>query len=233
MTLQQVFDFVNKATYFSRDDDEIWAAISESASTLFLKITAENSGFFLVWDTSSVALAANVEQYSLPSTVGQIVRMRERLSASDPWAVMTPSNLNAPSFVDAQFASALTDSTDAALSTFQYYGPYLLEANAVTAAQAQQIDVQPTPQESRFVEMVFIARFVDITDASSPCAIPNEGLGAVKYDAAATLLATNDDDNSERFRSMADENERWFLKWVRNRQYQQGRQIEAYVDDLD
>src|SRR5438270_12888293 len=104
MTLQQIFDFVQKKTYFSRDDDEIWDAISEAASTLFLKVTSENSGFFLKWDTTSMTLQANVEDYALPADLGQMVRMRERLLATDQWDLVLPGDLNSSGVTHAQFS---------------------------------------------------------------------------------------------------------------------------------
>src|SRR3954468_2732318 len=119
MTLAQIFDFVQKKTYFSREDDEIWDAISEAASTLFLKVTSENSGFFLKWDTTSVSLQANVEEYALPADLGQMIRVRERLLATDEWALVSPGDINSPQITHAQFSSFF----NGPLSRFSYYGP--------------------------------------------------------------------------------------------------------------
>ena len=233
MTLDQMFAFVQKKTYFSRDDDEIWDAISEAASTLFLKVTSENSGFFLKWDTTTVVLAPNQEEYVLPADLGQMVRVRERLLATEPWRRMTPSSLNSDTFNQAQFNGLVGDSLDSAESEFEYYGPYLLQADAKTAAQVQHFRIAPIPQDTRFVELVYNARFLEITGQESTLVIPTEGHGAVKWQAVASLLVANDDDNAQNAESQGAENERWFLKWIRNRQFQQGRQVEPYLDDLD
>lgn len=230
MTLQQIFDFVNKKTYFSRDDDEIWDAISESASTLFLKVTSENSGFFLKWDTATVTLQANVEKYTLPADLGQLVRMRERLSSNDPWALVNPADVNAQAFTDAQFATIL--GSEGPTSDFLYFGPYL-EMDDAKATQVQSVRIAPLPFDTRQVELVYDARFLEVTGPESTLVIPDEGRGAVKLYAASSLLAANDDDNADRLNSMAQENERWFLKWVRNRQFQKVRQVDPYVNDLD
>ncbi len=232
MTLQQIYDFVNKKTYFSRDDDEIWDAISEAASTLFLKVVSENSGFFLVWDTSSLTFTAGTEEYPLPATVGEIVRLRERLLVTDPWAIVNPADVNSRSFTDAQF-NTLDGTIDSAVSDFLYYGPYLNMADAETATQPQKIRIEPPPVDTRLTELVYIAKFLEIEGAESILVIPTEGHGVIKNAATASLLASNDDDNAERFSGMAAENERWFLKWIRNRQFQQVRQCAPYVDDLD
>lgn len=229
MTLAQIFDFVNKKTYLSRDDDEIWDAISEAASTLFLKVTSENSGFFLKWDTTSMSLVVNQEDYALPADLGQMVRMRERQLATDQWALILPGDLNSSGVTHAQFAGMFTGP----VSDFKYSGPLLLMDDAKTAAQVQHVKIAPIPQEARFVELVYDAKFLEIAGPESVLVIPSEGHGAVKFDATASLLAANDDDNADRYTKMADENERWFLKWVRNRQFQQVRQVEPYVEDLD
>lgn len=233
MTLDQMFDFVNKKTYFSRDDDEIWDAISEAASTLFLKVTSENSGFFLKWDTTFVTFTANQEEYPLPLDLGQMVRVRERISTTEPWKRVAHADINSEAFNQAQFSSLVGDPLDGGDSQFMYYGPYLLEADAATVAQQQKFRIAPIPTDTRLVELVYDARFLEITGQESVLVIPTEGHGVVKWNAAAQLLATNDDDNAVNFKGQADENERWFLKWIRNRQFQNVRQVEPYIEDLD
>src|SRR5438270_14061340 len=100
MTLQQIFNLVSKRTFFSRDDDEVWAAISSASRTLFLEVQEENRGFFVVFDTTSLLLALNQEEYALPQACSQILRLRERLVATDPWSVVLPAeDLNSPDFV--------------------------------------------------------------------------------------------------------------------------------------
>jgi len=233
MTLAQIFDSVNKKTYFSRDDDEIWAAISNAASTIFLQVVSENSGFFITWDTSTVAFAPNQEEYTLPVQLGEMVRVRERLSATEDWKVIPFADINANSFTQAQFASQFGISFDGAQSEFQFYGPYLTATDAATGAQTQKMRIAPIPLDARQVELVYIAKFADITGTESPKVLPNEADGAVVWSAVEELLATNDDDNSERAGAQKEENLRWFLKWVRNRQFTQVRQVEPYVTDLD
>jgi hypothetical protein len=57
MTLLQIFNLVSKRSFFSRDDDEVWAAISSASRTLFLEVQEENRGFFIVFDTTSLVAA--------------------------------------------------------------------------------------------------------------------------------------------------------------------------------
>lgn len=235
MTLQQIFDSVNKKTYFSRDDDEIWAAISNASSTIFLQVISENSGFFITFDTSSVALVASQEEYAMPQQLGEMVRVRESTTgnpSTDPWRVITPADINSQAYTDAQFGG-VGDPLDTSESEFKYYGPYLTAADAATPAQLQRIRIEPPPTDPRFVELVYIAKFADITGQESPKVLPNEADGAVVWSSVEELLVTNDDDNHENASAQKDENLRWFMKWVRNRQFQQVRQVEPYLADMD
>ncbi len=235
MTLAQIFDLVNKKTYFSRDDDEIWAAISNAASTLFLQIESENSGFFQVTDKTSLTLAAGVEEYLLPAQLGEMVRLRESTTGNpttDPWRVINPVDINSDVVNSAQYRGA-GDPLNSADSQFLYVGPYLTAANAALPTQPQSLKIAPIPQDARFCELIYYAKFADITGTESPKVMPNESDGAVVWSAVEELLVVNDDDSHESAAAQKDENTRWLMKWVRNRQFQQVRQIEPYVSDLD
>ena len=233
MTLQQIFDFVNKKTYFSRDDDEIWHAINNAASQLYQEVLIENEGRFLVWDTTSLQLVANTEQYNLPQAVETMVRLRERRIATDPWRVMTPAELNDQDFVDAQFTSVLGPDQDGPVSDFSYYGPYLTRTAEQAGTFIKQIDVAPIPQDVRMCEMVYTAKFLEITGQDSTLVIDPDGHPAVEFWAAAELLADNDDDNADRMLERGDQARTRYLKIVRAKQQQQGRKVEPYVTDLD
>lgn len=235
MTLQQIFDLVNKKTYFSRDDDEIWAAISNAASTIYLQIVSENSGFFRVTDTTTVTLVANQEEYTLPPQLGEMIRVRESTTGNprtDPWRVIQPADVNDDDVTSAQFGG-VGDPLDTSASSFVYVGPYLDNAAAATATQTQKFSIAPIPVDSRHVELIYLAKFVDITDSGSPKVMPNESDGAVMWSAIEEILVVNDDDNHENASAQKEENLRWLLKWVRNRQFQQVRQVEPYVEDMD
>lgn len=235
MTLQQMFDRVQKKTYFSRDDDEIWAAISNAASTIFLQVQSENSGFFLVTDTTSLRLAAGVEEYVLPAACGELVRLRESttgIPSTDPWRVVSPADWNDDAVTSAQVDNA-GDPLNSAASQFRYVGPYLKNSDALTPTQAFSISISPLPPDARFCELKYYARFVDITGPESTKVMPNESDGAVVWSAVEELLADNDDDNHETASEQKEENLRWFMKFVRNRQVQQVRQVKPYISDLD
>lgn len=235
MNLQQIFDRVNKKTYLSRDDDDVWAAISSAASTIYLQIEAENSGFFQVTDVSSLALIANQEEYPLPAGCGQIVRLRESTTGNpqtDPWRVIFPADINDDAVTSSQLDGA-GDPLDSSASQFRYIGPYLTTADAATAAQLFRIKITPIPVDGRFCELIYYSRFVDITGAESAKVLPNEADGAVVWSAVEELLTDNDDDNCERAGQQKNESIVWLMKFIRNRQFQQVRQVEPYIDDMD
>jgi hypothetical protein len=235
MTLQQIFDRVNKKTYFSREDDEIWAAISNASSTIYLQVESEHRGFFRVTDTSSLALVAGQEEYVLPQACGELERLRESTTgnpSTDPWRVILPADLNDDSVTEAAFRGA-GDPLNSASSQFKYVGPYLTQAAAQTAGKAQSVKIAPIPQDARFCELIYIAKFVDITGQESFKVLPDEADGAVMWSAVEELLTDNDDDAADRAAAQKNENLVWFMKWVRNRQSQQGRQVDPYLDDLD
>jgi hypothetical protein len=229
--LQTMFQLVHQKSYYSRTDQEVWNAISEAASTLFLKILSENRGFFLKFDTSTVALTLGTEEYLLPIDCTQLLRVRERASSSAPWRVVTPADLNDPDFTDSQFASALGPNMDGPVSQFTYYS--YLDAAQAAGAQTEKIRFEPPPYDARQIELVYVAKFVDITKATSTMVIPAEGHGAVLWSAVSSLLDDNGDDG-EKAQANSAENEREFLKWVRKRQMQTAvTKVQPYLDDLD
>lgn len=233
MTLAQIFDWCNKKSYFSRDDDEIWQAINSAAHLLYKEAVLENSGYFIAFDTTSLTLAANIEEYALPATVEQIVRLRERLLASDPWRVVLPANINDPAATDAQFVGGGDLSLDSELSQFVYIGPYAKQTDAAAQTYVKSLRIEPIPTDTRFTELVYTAKFVEIAGQESALVIDPEGHDALKNLAVVELLDANDDDNRGNFLERGNTHKIQYLKLVRRRQTQQGPQCEPYVDDLD
>lgn len=233
MTLKQMFDWCQKKSYFSRDDDEIWQAISGAAHLVYKEAVLENKGYFIVFDTSSLTIAPNTEEYALPGTVEQIVRLRERLLATDPWRLIMPADLNDPISTGTQFTAGSDASLDSEASQFIYNGPYAKQADAVAGTYVKSIRLEPIPTDTRFTELVYTGKFVEIEGEESPLVIDPEGHDAVKYLATAELLVANDDDNAENFLGIGNMHKTQYLKLVRKRQTQQGPQCEPYISDLD
>lgn len=232
MTLNQLYDWCQKKSYFSRDDDEIWQAINGAAHLLYKEVVIENQGYFIAFDTTSLTLVPTQEEYALPATVEQIVRLRERLLATDQWLLMEPEGLNDPETTAAQSLGGASF-FNSPLSQFIYSGPYAKQADATAGTYAKSIRVAPIPNDTRFTELVYTAKFIEIMGAESPLVIDPEGHDALKNLAVVELLDANDDDNREKFLERGNYHKTQYLKLVRKRQVQQRPQCEPYIDDLD
>ena len=239
MTLQQIFDWCQKKSYFSRDDDEIWQAISGAAHLLYKEVLLENRGYFIVFDTSSLVLQQGQEEYQLPVAVQQIIRLREQLPGETYWRIMYPADFNADATTQAPLGFSLDTGTESSL--FVYNGPYLKQSDAQAQDNIQSIRVEPIPQETHNTELAYTADFLEITGPESQLVIDPEGHDAIKYIATSELLQANDDDNAGTFfidgqpgdNSKGAAHKRQYLKLVRNRQIQVGRYQEPYVWDMD
>lgn len=227
MTLQQMFQLAHQKSYYSRTDDEVWAAISGAALALYQKVLAENRGFFIVWDTTSMQLVAGTEEYALPQACTQLLRVRERPLSTSKWKLCIPEELNDPGF------EILGPYMEGGESEFKYYGGYLKMTDAETSNQTESIRFEPPPYDTRSVELVYVARFIELTSPTSTKFMPVESDQCVLYGAVARLLGDNGDDPTAA-ETNAKEQEVWFLQWVRRRQFQTAvTHVEPYVDDLD
>lgn len=234
MTLQQLFDWCNTKSYFSRDDDEVWEALNTAALQIYTEVLNENQGYFRAYDTTSLILVANQEEYPLPASVETIVRLRERLAATNPWAVISPADINSAAVEDSQFTGADESLIDSSVSIFSYVGPYQLIADEKAGTYVKNIRISPIPLDGpRMTELVYTAVFVEIEGNESPLIIDPPGHNALKYLAVAELLAAQDDSNAERFEAKGNVHKTQYLKLVRARQQQEARHVIPYLDDLD
>lgn len=234
MNLAQLFSWCDQKSYFSRDDDEVWAAISTAALQLYTEVLIENQGYFNTWDTTSLTLAANTEEYALPPALENIIRLRERRNPTDPWAVILPADVNSPGIEDAQFTGTGDIATDSSVSQFQYIGPYEKQSDAVAGTYVKTIRIAPIPVDGpRSTELLFTAKFVTIEGQESPLVIDPAGHNALKYLATAELLAAQDDDNAERFETKGNTHKTQYLKLVRARQQQDVRHVTPFIEDMD
>jgi hypothetical protein len=231
MTLQQIFDWCNKKSYFSRDDDEIWAAINSAAHLLYKEVVLENKGYFIVFDTTDLVLEAGQEEYQLPATCQQIVRLREQVPGEVAWRVVNPAELNDPATTDA--AWGFDTDVGADTSRFIYNGPYLKQSDAIANDEIYSIRIEPIPTETHNTELVFTADFLEIEGAESTLVIDPEGHDALKNLAVVELLDANDDDNRMNFLERGNYHTSQYLRLVRKRQIQQGPTIEPYLYDMD
>lgn len=231
MTLEQIFRWCQKKSYFSRDDEEIWEAISGAAHLIYKEVVLENSGFFIAFDTTSLVLAAGQEEYQLPAPVEQLVRLREQLPGETYWRVINPSGLNDAPTLGANFGYLLDAGTSD--SRFVYNGPYLKQSDAQSGDDINSLRIEPIPQETHNCELVYTAKFIEITGPESPLVIEPEGHDALKNLAVVELLEANDDDNAQSFLERGNTHKMQYLKLVRARQVQRVRTVEPYISDMD
>lgn len=229
-SLAQVFATVQKDSYYSRSDDEAYSALNRAGRRVYNAVCAENGGFFIKFDESSLALAANTTEYALPAACTQIVHLAERKSSTDEWAPIQPDSLNniLLNQLQAQGILSLTWYNE---SEFTFYGPYLDSAATIVApaSQIQKIRVSPAPDGARFCQLVYSAKWLEITNDKSTLMLPDEGTGAMERYASAALVRKNGDALAAEFEAEGDRELRSFLQWVRARQIQQPLQVEPYL----
>ena len=235
-TLAQMFDICRKKTYFSRQDDEIWSALNYGAWRVYSYVLKEFRGYFIKWDETSLTLQPNVDEYTLPSDLAQIVRLSERLNTipqSGTWLPMVAADINSQLFVQQQFSDVITLGAPLSMfSEFTYYGPYM-SADQVTGAQLNKIRVAPKPTDTRLCQLVYSAKFVEIVNPSSQLMIPAEGTHTMQSWAIAELLRSNSDQLGEAYEAKGERDVTEFLTFMRERQIQQRPSVESYLADLD
>lgn len=228
MTLLQLLQLADKKSGFSADEDEKWAAVNAAATFIYQWVCKENRGRFLVIDTSSVVIAPNVEEYQLPADLQTIVRMRERANVSENWRVIHPADWNDASVVLAQYEDLV--GYDDPTSQFQYIAPYMLKADAVTAAQLLRTRIVPLPQEAHQVELVYEARQLEMYAPESPNAMLPAGVHYAWLDfTIAELLDGVDDAQAEVYRSKGNMKLQMYLTLLRDSTKQDRITQESYL----
>ncbi len=233
-TLGQMFDLARKKSYFSRPDDEVWAALNYGAWRVYIYVLKEFRGFFIKFDETFLTLTSGVEEYALPADFAQMVRLSERRTTSDPWMPMVPADLNSQIFIQQQFEDQITLGTGVfTTSNFTYYGPYLDSADTTSPTGVYKFRVAPKPTDTRACQLVYSAKFVPIINASSLLMIPPEGSEAMLAWAVAELLRANSDQLSGEYEAKGQRDATEFLTFIRERQIQQRPTVEPYIGDLD
>lgn len=234
MNLTQIYADCDRRSYYSRSSDEIWAAINSASRLIYDFVLKELSGYWIKWDAGTVTFANGVEEYALPADLETLIRIRERLDSNSSWALMNPAGLTDTQMLaplgaaDLQFSSGLG-------SQFSFYGPYLDQAGSQASPQAaQKIRVEPIPTGTRQVELVYVAKYVEVTDKSSFLQIPDEGSGrpALADLAVAELVRQNNDSLAGEYEGSGMKKLTLFLCTVRARQ-QTPKQQRPYLSDFD
>jgi hypothetical protein len=234
MNLTQIYSRCNKATYFSRSDDEIWDAINDGIRWAYQNVLKENQGYWIKFDTSTVSLVPGTTQYALPADLQDILRVRERVNAADQWRLVRNGALTDESIMR-DYASATTLTFDSDESQFTFFGPFELASVAEDSTDDQTYEIQfsPQPVDTRQVELVYTVKCVDVTSPSSYLLIPDDGRPAVRDYAIGSLLALNGDERAQNFFDSAQSKLTMFLTVVRDRQLQDERVVTPYLDDMD
>lgn len=244
MTLREVYEKCDRASYYSRQDADIYDALNHAGLKVYLRVVKEMKGFFLKWDETFLTLVSGTDLYALPVDLEQLINIGERLVGSpDRYAKMLPAEVNTvgfawPDFWDLSWLSAA--------SRFAYYGPYLpgVPTPATPPATSQPglqkaqetfwIRISPVPTDSRQVRLCYTAKWVEILNERSPLMLPSESHEALMGYAIAELLRRNSDGLSTEYEGRGEQDMSDFLAgYVRPRQIDDGPFVEPYILYMD
>lgn len=220
-----MFANCNAASYFSRGAGEIYAKLEEAGFEVYAAVLKENSGFFIKFDETSLTLTVSQanQEYTMPADFSQMVHLAERLTSSENWHEISPADSLGYVLSHQLNSSGLLSVSFGSNSNYTYAGPYLdsADSQATAAAQLQKIRISPIPDTSRFVQLVYSAKWLPIVNQNSALMLPSEGTYAMEAKATAKLLRLNGDASSAEFEAVGQSLETKFLSWVRARQIQQ------------
>lgn len=232
----------NTKSYNSRQQGEIYSALSEAGFLVYCQVLKEYSNFFIKFDTTTITLTPSIQVYTLPPDCTQIVSIAERENANQRWRQMGTESIEdaLDSSQECGWWNGVGDGYGN--SAYSYAGPYLPAQNTVnqpstatgtggytgSGYQVQQIAVSPYITSTHMVEIVYIAKWIPIVNASSFVMLPDELTYAMQDYATAELLRANDDSLATMYEAKAEKAMSFALTWVRARQIQQSLQITPY-----
>ena len=230
MNLQTIHDLAASRSYFSRPDSEVWAAINAGSRFAYQAVLKEDRQYFRTTDTSSVTIVPNTQEYALPVTVNQLIRVRERFNVQDKWRLIEPADTNSPEGRDDSPSPSVTFGCS---SQFNYQGPYLPQSDAVDGNDDQtlRIFLTPIPQDTRLVELIYIAKYVEVFAATDPYMIPTDLRDFVLDFAISELLRGNNDDLAEKYEAAAGQKLDMALTVIRERQLQHPTTVTPYLSE--
>lgn len=231
MILQEIHDIAACRSYFSRPDSEVWAAINSASRFIYHSILKENQQYFRTLDTTSLTLTPNVQSYDLPATAIQILRIRERVNSTDTWRHIDP--------IDPNSDEAMADNPSPTVtfpggsSSFTYQGPFLKQATAIDGNDDEiyTIYINPIPQDTRQVELLYMAKYVEVHVGTDPYMIPKDMRDVALDFASSELLRGNNDDLSEKYYEAGNIKLSMALTLIRDRQLQHLTSVEPYLGE--
>lgn len=229
-SLAQLYSLCNAKSYNSRSDVEVYAALQEAGFYVYSAVLKEFRGLFLKVDSSSLALVAGTQEYTLPADFSQLLAIAERQTAAENWHEMDPEGIqDALNNVQQNLSYFDYGMNYGETSQYRFYGPYLDSTDTVAGVQLQKIRVSPTPSEARLVQIAYGAKWLPITNSSSKVMLPDEGTYAMQDYAVAELLRANDDTLADRYEAKGDKHLTAFLSWMRVNQSARPAQITPYL----
>jgi hypothetical protein len=220
--LAQLFANCNAASYYSRTPGEIYAKLNEAGFEVYTAVIKEFKGFFIKFDESSLTLTASQsnQEYTLPTDLTQIVHMAERTTSTEDWHPMYPSGDLENVLINQLVNAGILSFSMGNASPFEYFGPFL-DSAATTGTQTQKIRIAPIPDQNHSAQLVYTAKWVQVTNDHSSVMLPDEGTYAMEAKATAKLLRLNNDGLYKDFVAEGQSLETKFLTWMRQRQIQE------------
>jgi hypothetical protein len=175
----------------------------------------------------NAALSFRGAEYKLQPDVERIIRIREQDPVSGVWRIVHSTDFNQMSRLQAMFPSmfaggASSSSTD---SPFQYYGPYEKDDGQF------YIQIQPTADEPRPLEIVYNAQYVEVQDENSYFMLPPELRDSAKDGAVAECLKAIPDDNWEAYEEGMKDKRNEYLVILRQKTLSDPPKVGQYLAD--
>jgi hypothetical protein len=247
MTLRELYEKADRASYYSRQDADMFDALNHAGLKVYLRVVKEMKGFFLKWDETSLQLVPGTDSYQLPSDLEQIVSLGERLQgSSDRYYKLAPAEVNTVAYLWPDVDFGWAPGWAPMQSRFIYSGPYLpgvpTPATPPDATQPGQqkaqeifwIRISPVPTDTRQTRICYTARYVEIVNERSPVMLPSESHEAMLAYAVAELVRRNSDNLSAEYEGRGEQDMTDFLAgYVRPRQIDDGPFVTPYLFDMD
>lgn len=224
MTLAQIIKSVSDKAYGSRTREQVIEAINEAARRVYAWIRKETpNGHFMKWYTDAAfSFGPGDVEVQLPPDCKMIARLREKDPTTAKWRIIHSTDLTDIGKMQGVFESLI--SYDDEESPFRFYGPYEKDDGRY------YVTIQADPTETRLLELVYSASYVEIEDDQSYFMIPEEARGIVKNYALAECLEDNDDTLAQAKEARADKDLTLYLYGILHRENTQDRiQQEPYL----
>lgn len=236
-SLSKMFSLCNQKTSFAHTADEVISALNEAGEHVYQEVLKKNRGFFVKIDETDLVLTPGEpgqdQLYPLPDDCSEILHLAERPQSSpmESWHPMSPTTLGRALSDDSWGAFVNWDSFGSG-SRFKY-APFLAATDTASdftySPQAMQIAVTPTVDQNRACQLVYAAKWLELSDTNSKLMLPNEGTHAMYNEALAILTGDLDDSRQGSYMQRAKIHLDSFLQWVADRQLQRGMRVETYL----